>query len=133
MRVRSHRIAGEGLLNKEQVKERVSQIMGDDRKVRWCYELFQSMYPYSARKDEVENDLEQGQNLDRLPLDQIKVPALIIHGDADVDISHGRYAAESIKRAEHIWVESGMHLCFWVSDEAYEVQRKAFEFIRGHL
>jgi len=35
--------------------------------------------------------------------------------------------------AEHIWVEGGTHLCFWVSDEVYEAQRKAFEFIRGHL
>lgn len=128
-------IATEGLLDKEQVKERVSQIIEDDRKVRWCYELFQSMYPYSARKDGVDNDLEQGRNLDRLPLNQIKVPALIIHGDADADvgISHGRYAAESIEEAEHIWVEGGTHLCFWVSDEAYEVQRKAFQFIRDHL
>ena len=60
-------IATEGFLDKEQVKEKISRIIGGGRNVRWCYGLFQSLYPYSARKNGVENELKQEWNMDRFP------------------------------------------------------------------
>jgi len=127
-------ISTEGHLTKEEVKERVSHVMEDERKVQWLTGFFNSMYPYSARKDGVDNDVEQGRAMGKLPLNEIKVPTLIIHGDSDADAEfyHGQYAAESIPGAEHIWVKGGTHFCFWASDEAYDVQNETIEFLRKH-
>jgi len=128
-------IATEGDLDKKEVKERVSTVMKDKRKVQFMLDLFESMYPYGVRKDGVDNDMEQGGKLERLPLDQIRVPSFIIHGtcDADVEFSHAEYAVQSIPGAEHIWIEKGTHFAFWLSEDAYDVHERTVDFMLQHL
>jgi len=125
-------IQTEGRLSKAEMMARVGHIMGDEKKVDYVLKLFHSMYPYSRRKEGTENDLLNYSRISALPVEQIKAPALIIHGtaDADVDFGDGLYAAGAIQGAEHFWIEKGTHLCFWVSPEAKEAQQAAIDFLR---
>lgn len=124
-----------GLLTKEELKERVSSILKDTRKLEFAVDFFKTANPYKLRKEGTEIDLEEGVKIDKLPLENVKCPTLVIHGkkDADVKFSDGEYAASTIPGAEHFWMETGTHFGFWLSDEAEEAQRVAVDFMRKHL
>lgn len=125
----------EGYLSKEELRERIKHMLADTRKLEYVIDLMQSMNPYDPRKAGVDNDLEQYAKIDKLPLEKVEAPTLVIHGtaDADVKFEQARYAAEAIPGAEHYWIEGGTHLAFFVSDEAEEAQWAAADFLRRHL
>jgi pimeloyl-ACP methyl ester carboxylesterase len=125
----------EGYLSRNQLKERVSHIMEDTKKLEFVTDFFRTVNPYSLRKEGTEIDVDEGAKIDKLPLEKVRAPALIIHGkkDADVKFSDGEYAASTIPDAEHLWIEEGTHLGFWLSDQAADAQRKAIDFFKKHL
>ena len=124
-----------GYLTKEELKERVSDVLKDSQKLEFAVDLFRTMNPYKLRKEGTEIDFEEGAKIDKLPLEKVKAPSLIIHSkkDADVKFSDGEYAASTIPNAEHFWIEGGTHLGFWLSDQAEEAQVLAVDFLKKHL
>jgi len=125
----------EGFLTKEQLKERVTNILEDTGKLEFAMDFFKTMNPYSLRKEGTEIDIDEGAKIDKLPLGKVRAPSLIIHGkkDADVKFGDGEYAASTIPNAEHFWIEEGTHLGFWLSDQAEEAQALAVDFLKKHL
>ncbi|RLC68279.1 MAG: alpha/beta hydrolase [Chloroflexi bacterium] len=125
----------EGYLTTKQLKDRVSHILEDTGKLEFAVDFFRTMNPYKPRKEGTDIDIEQGAKIDKLPLERVKAPTLVIHGekDADVKFSDGEYAAATIPNAEHFWIEEGTHLGFWLSDQAEEVQGLAVDFLNKHL
>jgi pimeloyl-ACP methyl ester carboxylesterase len=125
----------EGFLTKEQLKERVKHILEDKGRLEFAVDFFKTMNPYSLRKEGTQTDIEEGAKIDKLPLEKVRAPSLIIHGkkDADVKFGDGEYAASTIPNAEHFWIEGGTHLGFWLSDQAEEAQALAVDFLKKHL
>ena len=125
----------EGLLTKDELKERVSSILGDTKKLEFAVDFFKTANPYKLRKEGTEIDLEQGEKIDKLPLENVKCPTLVIQGkeDADVKFSDGQYAASTIPGAEHYWIETGTHFGFWFSDQAEDAQKTAVDFLKKHM
>jgi pimeloyl-ACP methyl ester carboxylesterase len=125
----------EGFLSKEQLKERVTHVLEDTGRLEFAVDFFKTMNPYSLRKEGTETDLEEGAKIDKLPLEKVRAPSLIIHGkkDADVKFGDGEYAASTIPNAEHFWIEEGTHLGFLLSDQAEEAQALAVDFLKKHL
>ncbi len=125
----------EGYLTKGELKERVSHVLKDTHKLEFAVDLLRTMNPYKPRKEGTEIDLEEGAKIDKLPLEEVKAPSLIIHSkkDADVKFSDGEYAASTIPNAEHFWIESGTHLGFWLSGQAEEAQALVVDFLKKHL
>ena len=125
----------EGFLTKEQLKERVTHILEDTGKLEFAVGFCKTMNPYSLRKEGTQIDFEEGAKIDKLPLEKVRAPSLIIHGkkDADVKFGDGEYAASTIPNAEHFWIEEGTHLGFWLSDQAEEAQALAVDFLKKHL
>lgn len=71
--------------------------------------------------------------VDRLPLDQIVSPTLIVEGSADDDVTpeHARYAHSTIAHSDLLWVDSGSHIGFWAAPDAYKTQRYVLDWIRS--
>jgi pimeloyl-ACP methyl ester carboxylesterase len=59
------------------------------------------------------NDLTQIENLDPIPLEDIRLPTLVIHGDADevVPFAHGVESARRIPSAQFLPIQGGTHYC----------------------
>jgi pimeloyl-ACP methyl ester carboxylesterase len=91
-----------------------------------------TMFPMSLRTEGMLNDAKQIQDLEDLPLDQIKAPTLVIHGDADrlVPFSHGQRSAEKIPHAEFLQIPGGSHLCYITHIE--ETEPVALKFLKEH-
>ncbi len=125
----------EGYLTSKEQHERVKQVVADPEKLRVVKVICNSMNPYRLRKAGVDNDLIQLAAIDNLPLSEIKAPSLIIHGtaDADVQFRDGDHAASTIAAAQHLWINRGTHLCFWLSPQATEAQEQAVAFVKAHM
>jgi pimeloyl-ACP methyl ester carboxylesterase len=125
----------EGYLNAAELQERLNQVVQDPQKLHYARVFFSSMSHYELRKAGVENDLMQLAAIDRLEVEKVQAPSLIIHGtaDADVQFADADYAASTIPGAEHFWINRGTHLCFWLSDQAGEAQQRTIAFLKKHL
>jgi pimeloyl-ACP methyl ester carboxylesterase len=76
--------------------------------------LIRSTIPASAHKAGRRNDLEQRRNpdIDRWPVEEIRVPTLILHGTSDENTSYERSAdlANRVPGAKLVSIEGGDHL-----------------------
>ncbi len=123
----------QGTLDPAAAREFVSEVSADPERSAFVTGLFQTLNPLSLRKAGLLNDLEQFERIDRLPLDRIRCPALIIHGthDSDVRFDHGEHAVRSIPGAEFVAVEGATHV-LWVARQAAELSARRVEFLTRH-
>jgi pimeloyl-ACP methyl ester carboxylesterase len=123
----------EGTLDRQSARALSSQVSADPAKAAFVTGLFRTLNPLSLRKAGLLNDLDQFERIDRLPLDRVECPALVIHGthDGDVRFEHGEFAARSIRGAEFVAVEGGTHV-LWVAQQAAELQARRLKFLRRH-
>jgi pimeloyl-ACP methyl ester carboxylesterase len=97
----------------------------------WFESLIETFVPPSAREAGVRNDLQQLRTLNDLPLEQIVVPTLIVHGTADklIPIAGSEAMAARIPGAIFHRVDGAGHLVE-LGPKAAEVQSKILEFLR---
>jgi pimeloyl-ACP methyl ester carboxylesterase len=126
-------IASEGHLTKDQVAERVAQIMADPDKEEFTLDLAKAANHSGPRREGFENDMRQFAGIESLELDRIGVPCLIVQGeaDSDVDPEYSRYAAATIPGAESVTLPGGTHLAFWVHPDSAAVRQRAVELYRS--
>jgi pimeloyl-ACP methyl ester carboxylesterase len=126
-------LEAEGDLSKEELKQRVAEVVGDERKLRFVEELATTVSYREPRKAGFENDLVQYAAIDSLQLDRIQAPALIVHGSVDTDVTpdHGDHAAAEIPNAELLSPSGGTHLCLYTHPEADQAQERAISLLRG--
>jgi len=123
----------EGTLGREEARAFSSEVSQDPARSAFVTGLFRTLNPLSLRKAGLLNDLEQFERIDRLPLERIRCPALIIHGthDSDVRFEHGEFAASSIPSAEFVPVAGGTHV-LWIARQAEELRNRRLEFLSRH-
>ncbi len=75
------------------------------------------------------NDVEQFAALRAYPVEDIRVPTLVIHGteDALVPFAHGRFVAENVPAAEMHAIAGGTHAIY--ATHAGEVFARLFDFV----
>ncbi len=96
--------------------------------------LLSANAPFDLLRSGFENDMEQFAAIDRLPLERVRCPALIVHGthDGDVPYRHAEEAASAIAGAELFTVAKGWHLlALSDGDDAYK--RAEVDFLKEHL
>ena len=73
-------------------------------------------------------------NVEDIPLEEVKVPTLIVHGDKDkqVPYEHAFRARDRIPNAELYTVEGGSHLLGW-GPQAAQVMQAKMDFAAKHL
>ena len=125
---------GTGYYNKQQVQAHIDFSLRSPEALNFAHALMDTMYPYNPRKAGNDNDATLFQQLDRLPLEQVRCPSMIVHGthDADVKFYDGVHAYENIPGAERFWIEHESHLGFWLSPHAGKAQAAAREFLRRY-
>lgn len=125
----------EGDLTPQELKERTKHIAADPVKFNFMMGLYNTLYPYKERKAGLWNDVETEAALDKIEVNRIKCPALVLHSshDNDVAMEHADYAVSEIPDSEFFLIEGGTHFGFWVSDHASEAKKKAVAFFREHL
>ncbi len=92
----------------------LSQLGSDPIKWDLYRRTMHSLFPISMMRDGLLNDLEQIRQMPHYSMDEISVPTLVIHGDADtvVPFEQGQWSAGRIPGAMFLVVEDGGHLAF---------------------
>lgn len=124
----------ESTLEKHDLGQRVKEILNDENKFAMIDAMFKTMSTrFDERKAGADNDIAMGSAIDKLPLDQIRCPTLIIHGDADNDVPprDAQYAHEAIAGSELLWMNKASHIGFWTAADAYKVQKYAVDWVKG--
>ena len=117
-------------LSEEQIEELLNHVFEDPRRSSLMLDFIKTMAPVSLRWPGIQNDLKQLAAIDKLPVENIKAPTLIIQGrhDADARPEYAEYALKNIPNAQIMWVEDGFHLLPF-SDHYEEIQRRRVDFL----
>jgi len=117
----------------KRVDEITNNIMSNNDKLAYIFNLIKSMSPIGIRKVGLENDIIQNSNIENFDLSKISCPTMIIHGkhDADVTLHHAGYLATNIPHAEKLIVEDGFHI-LPVSNSYMDVHKKRLQFLNKH-
>jgi pimeloyl-ACP methyl ester carboxylesterase len=108
------------------------QVTPNPDKMSIIEELVQTAYPTSLRLSGMLNDAYQIDHQGYIPLEEIRVPTLVIHGTADdvVPFEQGVNSAARIPGAKFLPVYEGTHYCVLTH---LEVTRPAImEFLDAH-
>jgi pimeloyl-ACP methyl ester carboxylesterase len=89
------------------------QVAHNPEKLEVIQQLIKTAYPTSMRLSGMLNDGTQIEDLQPIPLEEIHIPTLVIHGDADdvVPFSQGVESARRIPNAQFLPVSGGTHYC----------------------
>ncbi len=87
---------------------------------------------YSERQLGLDTDIAILTGLTPIPLDKVKCPTLILHGDADrdVELAHANYAHESITDSLLYLIKGGSHIGFWAGESAQRAQEYAVQWLK---
>ncbi len=124
----------ESSLEKQEMGKRVREIVGDENTFALVDVMFQTMsHRFAERKAGARNDIALGAAIGKLPLDKIRCPTLIIHGDADNDVPprDAQYAHEAIAGSRLLWIDKASHIGFWTAPDAHKVQRYALDWVQS--
>lgn len=123
----------ESTLDKHELGERVKEILADEDKFAMFDAMFRTMSTrFEERKAGTENDVALASTIDKLALDRIDCPTMIIHGDADNDVPVGdaEYAHQAVAESTLLWINQASHIGFWTSADAYKVQRYTLDWLK---
>lgn len=125
-------LKAEGNLSDDELIDLVNETMNDEAMVDVVLTMAKVIGDYSNRKKGVNNDWEQFGSIDSLNLEMIKVPTLVIWGDADADVPpyHSEYAAKMIPKAKKLVLEHGTHLALFVHPDAKKAQKLVCELLK---
>jgi pimeloyl-ACP methyl ester carboxylesterase len=123
----------ESSLDKEETKRLMDHIMSDPKRMKVLTGLMKSMSPADLRQAGMENDIEQLEKVNDLPLKEIKAPTLVIHGtkDADVSVEDAKFAAQTIPDVELYLVPGGFHVMA-ITDSIDDITQKRLDFLSKH-
>jgi pimeloyl-ACP methyl ester carboxylesterase len=104
-------------------------VLGNPSKTSKIESILWSFWPPSRRQVGTDNDSQQFTNLN-LPLADIRVPTLIVHGTADINVpfSHAELLAEKIPHAVLHAIPEADHMMPFSHEE--EVQAVLGEFLK---
>ena len=111
-----------------------ADILADPEKLAYLRHFVVNTPPLDLLRTGLDNDLEQFRAIERLPLDKVRCPTLVVHGTHDraVPFSQGENSAREIPGAELHRVEKGWHLLA-LGDGAEDRARSEVAFLREHL
>jgi pimeloyl-ACP methyl ester carboxylesterase len=109
-RIAPTQVAGNVGLFSADESANITRLTGNDT----ALEFFHTAVPSVLRRAGIENDLRQMATSPDWPLEQIRVPVLVIHGDADpiLKSSDALAAAQRIPGAHIVRVSDGGHALF---------------------
>ena len=94
------------------------RLLSNPQNIKKLKALVWSIWPLNLRKEGFDNDYKQFTNL-TLPLEEIKVPTLVLHGDEDINVglNHAKESARRIKGARLHIIKEGDHMMSFTHSE----------------
>jgi pimeloyl-ACP methyl ester carboxylesterase len=125
-------LKAEGDLSKDELKNLVAEVLGDDRKLEVVLAMADVVGDYARRSAGVENDWARFGEIESLELEHVEARTLVINGTADSDVppEHSDYAAATIPNAERLMMDRGTHLSLFVHPDCGAAQARAVETLR---
>lgn len=111
-----------------------AEILASPEKIAFLSTMVATTPPVNLLRAGFENDLEQFQAIEQLPMARVSCPTLVAHGthDREVPFSHAEASAQGIPGAELFQVEKGWRLLA-LSDGDNAYLDREIEFLREHL
>ena len=124
-------LAGEGHLTKEQLAERVGEVLADPSKKQFVLDLGPTAVQDKQRRAGYDNDMAQFAAITSLELEKITAPTLVVQGTADSDLppEHSTFAAEMIPGAELLTLDTGTHLALYTHPDSAKAQERVVELL----
>jgi len=118
----------EGHLDKDARKALVESIWDDPTRRSFALELMETVS--GDRKAGFENDEQQFRQLD-LGLEDVTVPALLIHArtDADVPYAQSEHALAHLPNAQLVTIDEGTHVSVWTDPDSTSHQDRVARFL----
>ena len=115
-------------------KERRAYVLRDPEQLSFFRRLTISGLPLSVRQAGIWNDLHQYARLPFYPLEQIKCPALVLHGRADgnVPFTHADFVTRTVCNVQIHAIEDCGHL-IWVGPGAAQSRETVLAFLARHV
>lgn len=121
----------EGDLDKHQLKDLVDHIWNDEDKRAFVLSLSE-LVTGPERHAGLKNDQAQFPEIGDLGLGAIGAPVLLVHGDADGDVSpeQSQHALGALPNAELLTVAGGTHVAAWTDPTSDAIQARIAEHLR---
>ena len=125
-------LGAEGDLSRKELKAQVRAVMSDPEQAEVVLAIANVGADFEHRREGTANDRARFTEISSLGLEDIKVPTMIVVGDADVDVppAHSDFAAETIPGAEKLTMHRGTHLSLFAHPEARAAQERVVQFLR---
>ena len=122
----------ESTLEPSEISRITAEVMADPDKMAVLRQVAEGP-PFGMLREGFDNDLRRFRTIDRMPLDQVRCPALVVHGthDGDVPFAHAEHSSSRIPNAELFVVDQGWHL-LGLSDGDNAHQQAEIDFLNAH-
>lgn len=123
-------LKAESLFSSDEIKNEAKFLKNNSEQMDFYRKFIKTTAPFSIRTEGYYNDLLQFNNVDRIPLEQITCPTLVIHGDKDKDapISHAENTVKKINGAEFYKLHNVGHI-IWIGHQRYQLHQKVVDFL----
>ncbi len=127
-------LAGEGSVRGDELKTLTAGVLADPEQRAAVLAFSTTVGRIGARQAGWENDLRNFAAIGSLELDRVRCPVLLIHGDADTDVTidDSYLAHRALPESRLIVMNRGTHLAFYAHPEAADVQEQARAFLAAH-
>lgn len=124
----------EGSLERDELQTQIAHVLANPPQRHIIFDTAMTINIGNERKAGWENDMANFAAIDRLDLEQIKCPVLLVHGDADTDtpLHYSQNAHERLRNSEFVTIPRGTHLGFYAHPQACEMQARAKEWFYHH-
>lgn len=124
-------LSGESSLRGRALHDHVAGVLADPVRRAFVVDLATMGNTSGPHRAGWDNDVRNLGAVDDLGLGEVRAPTLLVHGDADTDVSptHSARAAAEIPRAELVTLPGGTHFALWDHPDAAAVQ----DTVRAHL
>lgn len=120
----------ESYFTKDEIKNEIKFLKNNPEHLEFYKKFIKTTAPLSIRNAGLQNDLFQFNNVDSIPIEQIRCPTLVIHGDKDKDapISHAENTVKKIIGAEFYKLHNVGHI-LWIGPQKNLVEEKVLDFL----
>lgn len=127
-------LKAEGSLRGKRLRILAKQVSADPTQRQLVLEIALTVNVADERKRGWQNDIENFAYMSVLGLEQIQCPVLLIHGDANTDVSldHSESAHARLPISELVVMSDGTHLSFYAHPQARDIQNKAKKWFLQH-
>lgn len=127
-------LAGEGSIRGDELTALTARVMADAEQRAAVLAFSTTVGTNGPRKAGWRNDVANFARIDSLDLDRVQCPVLLVHGEADTDVSiaHTRSAHAELPDSALVVMERGTHLAFYAHPQASDIQQRARKWFLDH-